>query len=545
MTADYPLKKCDVLIIGGGGAGGLAAVEAARTGELKIVHASKGPVGKSGLTPTANGGTAFHGSPQDTFSDMITGGRYLNDQRLVWFMANEIYNAIEKIKALGIAITRIRDISVCVPSDVLMGRLRKKILQTPNIDLLEDVLVTRLIVTDGRISGATTLNTRTGEFSCITAKAIVLATGGLAGELWTHTSNNPFGITTDSSGAGHGMAHLAGAELIDMEMVQFVPLPANAQCLHLRYFPDFWTGPYLNRLGENIDPHLDSYKGRSYSHQFVQNICREIETGKGPVYVDKRESERFVPTVKIKSWGRRRTLIQKLNIDPHENKIEIIIGAHFGMGGVRVNEKTETTLPGLFAAGEVMGGVHGGLRMPGYSFSQMIVFGLEAGKQAALYAAGLKDDPIADASQVEIEKQNVFKYLQAKEKPLTLIELKKQLNRIMDEDVFVFRDKKGLKYACRAIGEIKQKVSRLTVPGFKRFNLDWMRAIEFPLMVAVAEAIANSALAREESRGFHYRRDFPDEDNTNWLRHTVARQAAGELKIETCPVELDRLTPGS
>lgn len=543
MSARYSVKKCDVLIIGGGGAGALAAVEAAKTGGLKIALTSKGPIGKSGLTPTANGGTAFHGSPQDTFSDMITGGRYLNDQRLVWFMANEIYNAIEKIKDLGIAITRIRDISVCVPSDVLMARLRKEILQTPNIDLLEDVLITRLITTDGRISGATALNTRAGEFYGITAKAVVLATGGLAGELWTHTSNNPFGITTDSSGSGHGMAHLAGAELIDMEMVQFVPVPANPQCLHVRYFPDFWTGPYLNRHDENIDPHIDSYKGRSYSYQFIQNLCREIETGNGPIYIDKRGSERFVPAVKIKSWGRRRTLIQKLNIDPHDNKIEIIIGSHFGMGGVRVNEKTETTLPGLYAAGEIMGGVHGGLRMPGYSFSQMIVFGLEAGKQAAMYAAGLEEEPKAEPGQVEIEKQNVFKFIQTKENPVALVELKKELTRIMDDDVFVFRDKKGLEHACRAIREIKQKVPRLAIPGFKRFNLDWMRAIEFSLMVAVAESIAQSALAREESRGFHCRRDFPDEDNQNWLKHTIARQDAGELKIETLPVELDRLTP--
>ena len=167
------------------------------------------------MTPTANGGTAFHGSPEGTFKDMITGGRYLNDQRLVWFMANEIFNAIEEIKQLGIAITRIRDISVCVPADLLLSKLRQVITQAPNIDLLEDVLITRLIATDGKISGATALNIRTGDFFTISAKAVVLATGGLSGELWTHTSNNPFGITTDSSGTGHAMAYLAGAELID------------------------------------------------------------------------------------------------------------------------------------------------------------------------------------------------------------------------------------------------------------------------------------------------------------------------------------------
>ncbi len=227
--------------MGGGGAGALAALEASKHQHLKIILASKGPIGLSGLTPTANGGTAFHSSPEGTFQDMVTGGSFLNDQRLVWFMANEAEKALERLKEFGISFSRIREISVCVPPIELLRKLRNEIIQSPNIELLEDVLVTRLLESDGGLTGATALDLGTGEFFVIQSKAIVIATGGFAGELYPSTSNNPFGVTTNSSGSGHAMAYLAGAELIDMEMIQFVPLPGNPRALYIRYFPDFWA----------------------------------------------------------------------------------------------------------------------------------------------------------------------------------------------------------------------------------------------------------------------------------------------------------------
>ena len=543
MSHNHPVKQCDILIIGGGGSGAIAAVEASKQKNLKIILASKGPIGQSGLTPTANGGTAFHSSPEGTFREMVTGGSYLNNQRLVWLMAKEAENALETLKGFGISTTPIRPTSRCVLPDELLPTCRKKIIRSPNVELLEDVLITRLIKSDGGISAATVLNLRTGEFFILQAKAIVIATGGLVGELYPYTSNNPFGVTTDSSGTGHAMAYLAGADLIDMEMIQFVPLPGNPKCLNLRYFPEFWDGPYMNRHGEVVESNLDAYQGKSYSHLFVQKIFEEIEKGNGPLYIDRRDLAKQHHALKVKSWDRRRKSISNLGLDPHDNKIDIIIGSHFGMGGIKVNERLETTIPGLFAAGEVMGGVHGGLRLPGYSFTQMIVFGFEAGKQASHYALERGDVQEFAISEVDKEKEKIFGFLDTKDDQISLGELKVQLQQIMEEHVFVMRDKTGLENAKSAIETIKTQVSRLSAPGFKRFNLEWARAIEFSLMVEMAEVIAKSALTREESRGFHFRRDFPSQDNDKWLKHTVAKRKADQLIIETSPVELIRMKP--
>jgi len=543
VSTQDPTFKCDVLIIGGGGAGVLAAMEASKQKHLKIAVVSKGPVGRSGLTPTANGGTAFHLSPEGTFKEMVTAGCFLNDQSLVWLMATKAPPILEMLKSFGITTVPIRPTSRCVLPDELLPTCRKKIVSSPNVQLWEDVLVTRLIKSDGGISAATALNLTTGEFFVIEVKAVIIATGGLVGELYPFTSNNPFGVTTDSSGSGHAMAYLAGAELVDMEMIQFVPLPANQRCLNLRYFPEFWDGPYMNCHGDMVESDLDAYEGKSYNYQFVQKIFREIEKGNGPIYIDRRDMPKKHSALKVKSWSRRRKLISNLGHDPHENKIDIRIGSHFGMGGIRVNAKIESTIPGLFAAGEVMGGVHGGLRLPGCSFTQMIVFGLEAGKQAAQYALTNHAPPDISSSDIDKERENILSFPAPKDAGISLGELKAELQQIMNAHVFVFRDSAGLKKAAKAIAGIKQQVSRLKCPGFKRFNLDWARSIEFSLMVEMAAVITTSALAREESRGFHFRRDFPDQDNDKWLQRTVARREKGQCIIETSPVDCNRMKP--
>ena len=543
MSGDFPVKQCDILIIGGGGSGALAAIEAAKHETLKIILAGKGPIGQSGLTPTANGGTAFHSDPEGTLRDMVSAGCFLNDQSLVWTMAKEAENALETLKGFGVSTVPIRAISRCVLPDDLLSVCRKKIVKSPNITLLESVLITRLIISQGTIAAATALDLMTGDFFIIQAKAIIIATGGLVGELYPYTSNNPFGVTTDSSGTGHAMAYLAGADMIDMEMIQFVHLPGNPKCLNLRYFPEFWDGPYQNRHGEVVESNVAAYQGASYSHQFIQKIFREVEKGNGPITVDRRDVPRKAPTLKVKSWARRRKFISNLGLDPHENEIEIVIGSHFGMGGIRVTEKTETTIPGLFAAGEVMGGVHGALRLAGYSFTQMIVFGFQAGEHAARYALGKEAVRGFPKEEIVRERERVYGFLEEKENPLSLVELKKQLQNVMQEHVFVFREKAGLEKAKQAIEEIKSCIARLSSPGFKRFNLQWARAVELALMVEVAEVITESALAREESRGFHYRRDFPYQDNDKWLKHTVAKHQDNKIIIATSPVDCSRMKP--
>jgi succinate dehydrogenase/fumarate reductase flavoprotein subunit len=213
------------------------------------------------------------------------------------------------------------------------------------------------------------------------------------------------------------------------------------------------------------------------------------------------------------------------------------------MGGVKVNARTETTLPGLFATGEIMGAVHGACRLSGYSFSQMIVFGFEAGKWAAEYARRVERTGQVPAEQVEFEEKQVRRFMEPKEDPLTVAVLKDRLKQVMERHVFVVRNKDGLTEALREIDAIEREIARIQVPRFVRLNLEWMRAIEFPFLVEAARIAASSALAREESRGFHFRSDFPDEDNAHWLRHTTARLDRGKLVIGSSPIALDHMMP--
>ena len=536
-------RQCDVLIIGGGGAGALAAIEASKDERLRVMLLSKGPIGMSGLTPTANGGTAGAGPEENLFNLMITTGRYLNDQDIAWFMTHEIKNALERLKELGVPVVPLRARSVAVQSTEALRRLRYHVKHRPNIELREDVLVTRLFTSDGVISGVCALDLVTGELFTVEAKAIVLATGGSTGELYSHTSNNPFGISTGAAATGHVMAFRAGADLVDMEMIQFLPLPARPRGLYIRYFPEFWNGPYQNRLGEAIEDDVSKYGAASYSAELVQKIFLEMAEGRGPVYIDHRSSTAIDQKLLIKGWEQRRRLIKSLGIDPRETKIELLLGSHFSMGGVKVSARTETTIPGLFATGEIMGAVHGACRLSGFSFSQMIVFGFEAGKWAAEYARRAEYTGPIPGEGVVAEAGLLHRFMEPKKDALSVAALKNRLKQVMDQYVFVVRNKEGLFRAAKEIDAIESDIARIQVPRFVRSNLEWTRAIEFPFVVEAARLATHSALAREESRGFHYRSDFPKEDDARWLCHTLARLEGGKLVIGTAPVVLDHLKP--
>jgi succinate dehydrogenase/fumarate reductase flavoprotein subunit len=545
MNSDVKNSACDVLIIGGGGSGVIAAIEASKDPNLRIVVASKGPVGQSGITPTANGGTADASTPEMAdalFKRVVTAGLFLNDQNIVGHIARVAGTCLDELRALGVPVTPLGPVAVTVPCVGTLRNFRGKLLKRANVALLEDVLVTELLTADGTIRGATAIDIRTGECLAITANAVVIATGGLVGDLYPASSNNPFDISSDSSGTGHVMAFQAGAELIDMEMIQFVPVPSNPRCKNIRFFPEFWHGPYRDRHGEASISNGSQYPGVSYSYQFTQEMYREMEKGKGPFTIDRRGIE--VPMKSgTPSMDSKRRLIREQGIDPIENIISMTIASHFCMGGIRVNEKTETTVPGLYAAGEVMGGVHGAMRLPGVSLTHMIVFGFEAGKQAAAYAHGRKRPDPLPAHNLEKERERVYGFLAPKKEPLTVSHLTKRLQNVMQERVFIFRDREGLSTALEEIRDLKKELPRLSVPDFKRFNLEWARAIELSSMFIAAELIVESALFREESRGAHNRRDFPGRDDEKWLKHTSATLEDGRLRMTAAPVVIDRMKP--
>jgi fumarate reductase (CoM/CoB) subunit A len=534
--------QCDVLVIGGGGAGAIAAFEASRHQALKIIVACKGPIGQSGLTPTGNGGTIFS-SAEEMFEQMITAGDFLNDQPVAWFLVNELHNAVEQLKEFGISVWPLGPKAVSIHGVETLALLRRELVKRPNVDLLEDVLITRLIRTGEKVSGAFALNLSTGRFFVIEATAIIITTGGTAGELYPRTSNNPFGVPTDASGTGHAMAYLAGAELVDMELMQFVPVPANPQCLNLRFFPEFWKGPYLNRHGDIVESDLGAYLGESYSPLFVRKLFDELQKGNGPIYVDRRGVTSPDQTLPIKSMKLRRKFIKSLGIDPRENRVEIALGSHFCMGGIRINEKTETTIPGLYAAGEVMGGVHGAVRLAGYSFAQMIVFGFQAGKEAANFAEENLQAPGSASVDLAHEEERLLRFLETRKGAISASALRKRLQQVMNDYLFVVRDKSGIEKAIQEIGAVKEATSRMSVPAFRRFNLEWVRAIEFSLMIECADIIAESALFRKESRGCHYRADFPQWDTEQPPQHTRAIFQDGRLTLDKVPVAIDRMKP--
>ena len=341
------------------------------------------------------------------------------------------------------------------------------------------------------------------------------------------------------------MAYQAGAELVDMEMIQFVPLPANPRSLHLRYFPEFWVGPYINAKGEVIIENSNTLPGGNYGYQTTQIMFKELEKGNGPIYIDRRGMEPppgrggAMPQY----WINRRKLIKSLGIDPLDNKIELLIGSHFGMGGIRVNEKTATSLPGLFASGEIMGCVHGALRIGGYSMTQVVVYGFIAGQQAAIYAKERAQMAALSPDQVNSERNRLLDYLQPKKDAVSLGEIKKQLQELMQKYVFIYRDEAGLNIALNQIKKMKAEVERIAVPDFKTFNLTWQRAIEFSYLVDVAELVVESALYRKESRGSHARRDYPERDDARWLKHTLVKQENNRLQMGTAPVVMNRIKP--
>jgi fumarate reductase (CoM/CoB) subunit A len=539
----FPVKTCDILVVGGGGAGALAALEASKDEHLRILLVSKGPVGMSGLTPTANGGTAGAGSEDDLFKLMINTGRFLNDQPLAWFLTHEIKRACQRLQELDVEVIPLRGRSVCVQSTPMLKKLREHIKRRSNIELHESALVTSLSTFQGVVSGATLLDLVTGEIFAVEAKAVVLATGGSTGELYPHTSNNPFGVTTEATGTGHIMALRAGAELVDMEQVQFVPVPVDPRCRYIRYFPEFWNGPYLNRFGEVVEDDISRYLAASYSEELVRKLYAEIAKGKGPIFIDQRGAPEIDMKLLIKNWAQRRRLIKTLDIDPRDHKIELVLGSHFSMGGVRVNERTETTLPGLFAPGEIMGCVHGACRLSGYSFSQMIVFGFEAGISATGFARKAARAGSVPKEQLQKEEQAIRRFMEPKKDSLSVGDLKRRLKQVMERDVFVVREKEGLERALQEIDAIEADVPRIQVPPFTRFNLEWLRAIEFPFLVEAARVVAASALFREESRGFHFRSDFPHEDNRRWLRHTLVKFEQGKSVMGSAPIALDHMKP--
>jgi fumarate reductase (CoM/CoB) subunit A len=565
MKSEIETLKTDVLIIGAGGAGCKAAIEAAEEG-VDVLMIAKSPIARGGITPvgftglSANIGMEPGDNSDIHLRDIVEAGRYLCDQNLVEVMVRDEPKIVDDLIRYGIKLekkdgklvqrvcpgqTYPRLLRITGGGHGLMLGLKKEIERHNNIKIIEDVIVTKLIVSKNKINGAIGLELRKGEPLIIEAKSTVLATGG-AGQLWFHTDCPP-----GSVGDGYALAYLAGAELIDMEQQLFYPtvgvFPERIFGLEVSYewaFHHELGGWLINTKGEKFFP-PEVLPTRDIS---ARMIFEEIYAGRGTdhygVYMDltkckeSRKAEMFVAG--LEHADKR---LRELGIDLRSQVIEIAPGAHTTLGGIRINETTETALTGLFSAGECSGNMHGANRIAGHSYLEILAFGSIAGKKAVDFAKKNNWNPI-DKTEARKEYKRVKDFLSEKKDAIRPYELKNRLKKIVTQYIGATRNQDGLKTAIESIKYLKgEELPRLGVTEIKEYNNDWIEAIEVSFMLDVAEVIGNCALLRKESRGTHFREDFPQPDNKNWLKHTSAKLENEKLLMETVPVVMSRIKP--
>jgi succinate dehydrogenase/fumarate reductase flavoprotein subunit len=558
--------KTDVLVIGGAGAGLRAAIGAAEKGANTILI-SKGPAAKSGASLLAGAdltldGRSLHelgfpGDPRDTkdkfFNDIVTQGFYLNNQKLV-----ELYveNAPKRVKELldwGIKVSFNEERAIFTSGLSILSVLLKRAKEI-GVETIDDVMLIDLLTKNGKISGVLGLDVKTGDLITFRSKAVVLATGG-----W-HKAYSPNAGSRELSGDGVAAAYRAGVELANMEFVTF--------CCNVLLWPPKWRGiifPYLlhllvggklvNNKGEDFlskyDPVVVKFgTSMEWNKSFVSvATALEVLEGRGSphggVYYEVGDMswEEFESRVTkhYPNWKYKGIDFSELRKMLKDGRpVEVGPAAEYFEGGIVVNEKFETTIPGLYAAGECTASLFGANRVAAAT-TEMLVEGAIAGESAAEYAKKVSMPEISE-KQVEKLRKKVLNPLMRREgiKP---VELRKKIQRMTHEKLGPVRKREGIEELIRFIEVVKEKeLPKLCVSSeSRRYNKEWIEALELENIVHILELSARSALMRTESRGVHYRLDHPYTDNNNWLKEIVIKKVNNKIDLTTRPVTVTRL----
>lgn len=557
------VHETDVLVIGGG-AGARAAIAADEAG-ARTTLIDKGIFGKAGITATSFGIVCSYLPRPDSadvlFEDMVRAGEFLNNQKLVEIFANEIaqgkvteleakygfiFDRDEKGKLVRKQMgghSHARDLVVtwndapCIWRGVIGDVVKRA------IEIFNEVVITDLLTSGNRCVGALGLDIRTGEFMVFRSKATVLATGGL-GQMYEFTDNSR-GSTAD----GYAMAYRAGAELRDMEYMQTMlgfAWPKAIRGVGIGE-PALTGGKLFNaemdRFMAKIDPvRIDNVPKDIHGRAVMREIKEGRGTKHGGIYFDlTRMGEEKQP-----HYYYLYPLAANVGVDLGKEYAEAIPTVHYFMGGVYVNENHQSSVKGLFAAGETASGLHGAERLAGCSVADIIVFGYRAGAMAAKEAlrAG---HPKIDWEQVHGYQERVLGLLKKEGadgvRPAVI---KKKIRGLMWEHAHMLRDEKGLKALLKGLKVIREKdVPKMRVASDSlRWNYDWIESLEALNMLEVAELVARSALARRETRGAHEREDFPEKDDENWLKNIIISLKAGKMVLKTRPPVMTKLKPG-
>ena len=572
----------DVLLVGGGAAGLRAAIAVAQTGsELDVAVVSKVYPMRS-HTVSAEGGAAGVIAEGDTIEehiyDTISGSDWLGDQDAIEAFVHEAPRELLQLEHWGCPWSRQPDGHVAVRA---FGGMKKKrtwfaadktgfhmlhtLFQTSlrftRVARYDEWFVTRLLVDDGRVHGVVAVELRTGRIQAITAKAVILATGG-CGKVFRFTTN-----ANINTGDGMALAYRAGAPLKDMEFVQYHPtgLPftgiliteaTRAEGAWLlnkdgyRYLQDYDLGqptptPELRSMELGPRDRL--------SQAFVKEVekGRTIATPHGQVvHLDLRHLGAKVINAKIPFV--RELCLKYQNLDPVRDLIPVRPVVHYMMGGVHTDMDGATPLAGLYAAGEAACvSINGANRLGSNSLPELLVFGARAGRAAATYAAGSAADRVgaspAVLAQVRDEQRqlaNEFRHKTGGRERLAT--LREEMQKTMEESAGIYRSGDSLAWAADRLRELQARFADVRIEDQSRtFNTERVAALELSFMLDVAEGIVNSALRREESRGAHQRTDFPARDDQRFLAHSLVwRNADGSCRVDYLPVTITRWPPG-
>jgi succinate dehydrogenase / fumarate reductase, flavoprotein subunit len=550
VTASYETHEHDVLIIGAGGAGLRAAIEALAHG------ASVGVVCKSLLgkahTVMAEGGVAAamaNVDPKDNwqthFRDTMRGGKMLNNYRMAQLHAMEAPDRIRELEQWGALFDRTEKGEImqrafgghtwkrlCHVGDrtglEMIRTLQDRGVQM-GFDVYMECTVTRLLKDGDRIAGAFAYWRESGRFVAFKAKAVVIATGGI-GKAWKITSNS-----WECTGDGMSLAYQAGAELMDMECVQFHPTgmvwPPGVRGILVTEAVRGEGGILRNKNGERFMEKYDPKRMELSTRDVVaRSIYTEVREGRGSehggAYLD--ISHKPAEYVKRKLPSMYHQFKELADVDITKGPMEVGPTCHYVMGGIKVDAETaETAVPGLFAAGEAAVGMHGANRLGGNSLSDLLVFGRRAGLGAAAHAKKVGMPSIDNAQLADAEREALSPFQNdGGENPYAIHQ---DLQEMMQSLVGIFRNEEDLNKAFVELQKLKARAKRTKVEGSRLFNPGWHLAFDLQCMLDVAEAVTQSALARKESRGAHSRIDYPNYDPAWEKKHNVIAQKNGQM----------------
>ena len=555
---DYETHEHDVIVIGAGGAGLRAAIEASSHG-AKTALICKSLLGKAHTVMAEGGIAAAFGnidgddSWQIHFQDTLFGGKYLNNWRMAELHAREATDRVRELEHWGGVFDRTPDRRMSQRAFgghthrrlVHIGdRTGLELIRTlqdkavhQDVDVFMECTITRLLKDGDRVCGAFGYWRATGGFVVFKARAVVLATGGI-GKCYRITSNS-----WESTGDGHALGYDAGAELIDMEFVQFHPTgmvwPPGVVGLLVTEAVRGEGGILRNGSGERFMERYDARRMELSTRDVVSRaIYTEVKEGRGSprggVYLD--ISHLPAAAVKKKLPSMYAQFTELAGVDITHAPMEVGPTCHYIMGGLRVDAETgATTVPGLFAAGECSGGMNGANRLGGNSLSDLLVFGKRTGEGAAAYASQAPA-PSVDSLETASARDELDGFLSGPdgEDPY---ELHRELQATMQDLVGIFRDETSLAVALETLEELERRAAHVRAPeGGSAFNPGWHLCRDLRNLLVCAEAVTRSALLRKESRGAHSRLDFPGYDDY-WSEHNVVvRKEQDGMRVDVGPV---------